>query len=355
MQKLTVAQLVDQISQLDGNRIYSYVSGRSRLKIVSITRPEGPIGFVNINDDGTLGRSGSISSQQLAKIAIVCSSKPNFPLHIDRVFSAGGNSRSALETLLAYTPNFFICYPERVDSYTGEILTNLKHIMWCPDKKHSLGEIKVDEDYREIITEIELGIDFGYIELNQSHLSDEFASIEAKRTHTQMQIALIEIGNALNFRTWIAKNDRSIGVGDSKLGQMSGVVQSLDEIRLFYKPEIRDAASLVDCIWFADNDDRIPAIIEIEHSTGVTSGLTRMKKLRDTFPSISAAFAIVAPNELRNKVIIEANQKVFRDLRARYMPYSTVRELYGLMQRYSFSGLVDHSFINAFMERVVEE
>lgn len=358
MQKLTAADLVAQISRLDNNRWYLYPSGISQLKITKIVEPEGPIKFVSINlkKEDAKERSGSISSSQLARIASAFSNKPDYPIHIDRVFSASSNSRSALETLLAYTPHFYICYLQRADVYTGETSDKkLKHIMWRPSEAHALGQIVKEKEYRQVITEIELGVDFGHIQLSPNQLSNEFDSIEAKRTHTQMQIALIEIGNALGFQTWIAKNDRSIEVGESKLGSLFGVVQSLEEIPILYKPEIRDSASLVDCIWFADNGDRIPAIIEIEHSTGVTSGLTRMKKLKDTFPSISATFAVVAPNELRNKVITEANQKVFRDLRARYMPYSTIRELYGLMQRYSFSGLVDHSFINAFMERVVEE
>jgi len=169
-----------------------------------------------------------------------------------------------------------------------------------------------------------------------------------------MQIALIEIGNALGFRTWIARNDRSIPVGATTLGAMHGVIQSLDDMQIFYKREIKETAALIDCIWFTADGDRIPAIIEIEHSTGVTSGLTRMGKLRRAFPSIKTVFTVVAPNELRNKVITEANQDLFRNLDARYMPYSTVRELYGLIQRYALHGVVDHNFIYPFMEKVVD-
>jgi type II restriction enzyme len=110
--KITAADIVDAIARLDRNRVYNYATERSKLRIVEITKPEGPITFVRINNDGSTGSFGSISREQLAKMALICSSKPNFPLHIDRVFSAGGNSRSAFETLLAHTPNFFICYPQ---------------------------------------------------------------------------------------------------------------------------------------------------------------------------------------------------------------------------------------------------
>lgn len=353
MNKLTAADLINQISQLSIGKVYEYISGKTKISITAITKPEGPIRFKNYNTNNKEIRVGNISPQMLAKMALVCSTRPNFPLHIDRIYSAGGNSRSALETLLAYTPHFFTCHPERVDAYSGETLRNLKHIMWCPEEVHPLGVI-TEKEYHEIITEIEIGIDFGNIHIHQSNLDTEFQNIEAKRTHTQMQIALLEIGNALNFRTWIAKNDRSIQIGNTIFGKLNGVIQSLDEVNILYEQEIKDAASFIDCIWFTADGRRIPAVIEIEHSTGVTSGLTRMRKFRDIFPSLTTTFAVVAPNQLRNKIVSESNHQIFRDLDIRFMPYTTVRELYGLIQKYILKDVVDYKFINPFMERVVE-
>jgi len=353
MKKLIITDLVNEIAKLDRNATYSYYSGRSKLKILDIQLPEGPVNFVRWDGQNRESR-GSVTTNQLARIALACSNKPNYPLHVDRLFSAGGNSRSALETLLAYTPNFFMCYPKRTDIYTGEIRSDLKHIMWCPEDEHPRGEI-AEKPYEEIITEFELGVDFGNINITADMLNDEFDSIEAKTTHIQMQIALIEIGNALNFHTWIAKNDRHILVKGTRLGDLKGVIRSLDDIPIFYKAEIKEAASLIDCIWFTHDGDRIPAVIEIEHSTGVTSGLTRMRKFKDVFPSIETTFTIVAPNELRNKVISEANHNIFRPLKAKYLPYSTMRELYGLIRRYSLSDVVDYTFIRPFMENMVED
>jgi len=79
-----------------------------------------------------------------------------------------------------------------------------------------------------------------------------------------------------------------------------------------------------------------------------------MNKLQAEAPSLITTFVVVAPNELRNKVITEANQKIFRALQARYMPYSTVKEFYGLIQRYDLEGHVDYKFIYPFMEQVVD-
>jgi len=355
MHQLTVSDLVNAVGQLDKTNIYSYVSGKTKLRIVEVRRSEGPIIFWRWESQKSEadGKLGSISTAQLTRIASVCTNRPNYPLHVDRLFSAGGNSRSALETILAHTPNFFICYPKRTDAYTGKELQNLKHIMWCPTDEHPLGTI-AQKDYQEVIAEIELGLDFGTIGVDSTMLGTEFDSIEAKRIHTQMQIALIKIGNALNFQTWIAKNDRHIPVGDTQLGLLEGVLQSLDEMSLLHNDEIRNAAALIDCIWFTKDGRRVPAVLEIEQSTRVTSGMTRMQKFESTFPSLSTTFTIVAPNELRRKVVTEANAKIYRHLNARFMPYSTIRELYGLIQRYQLANVVDHTFIKPFMEIVVE-
>lgn len=79
-----------------------------------------------------------------------------------------------------------------------------------------------------------------------------------------------------------------------------------------------------------------------------------MLKLRNVLPAVKMTFTVVAPNELRAKVVSEANNPTFRDLQARYMPYSTVQELYGLIQRYSLSNVVERTFIEPFMEKIVE-
>jgi type II restriction enzyme len=80
-----------------------------------------------------------------------------------------------------------------------------------------------------------------------------------------------------------------------------------------------------------------------------------MLKLKDAMPSTNTHYTVVAPNNLRNKVVSEVNQPTFRALNARYMPYSTVRELYGLIKRYALSNVVDRTFIYPFMESVVED
>lgn len=287
--------------------------------------------------------------------ANVFSTRPNYPIHFDRLFSAGGNSRSALETLLIHTPHFFICYPQRINPYTSETDDSLKHIMWCPDQSHAWGE-KTETIYDGVITELELGSDVGDIRITQEMLGSEFDSIEAKRIHTQMQVALVEIGRALKLRSWIARNDRKIPVGNVQLGQMEGVIESLQEITLLHTPDIKEAASLIDCVWFTADGQDIPAVFEVENSTDVINGLNRMRNLKAKMRFLNK-FVIVAPNERRNEVIRKVQQPSFRDLKARFMPYSAVRELYGIIQRYALADVrsVDYTFADPFMETIVED
>lgn len=157
MSKLKTSDLVNAIAQLKKNRTYSYFSGNTKLQITEVIKPEGSVNFIRWASNKTITEAsrGIVNTAQLGTVASVFSGKPNYPIHLDRLFAAGGNSRSALETLLVLTPNFFICYPQRTNPYTGELVKSKMHIMWCPDKKHSLGEF-ASMSFSPIITTIEV-------------------------------------------------------------------------------------------------------------------------------------------------------------------------------------------------------
>lgn len=354
MSKLKTSDLVKLIDQLGTQKVYDYATGKTKFRITEVIKPEGPIIFLRWKSNKT-EKSASlarVSKNQLATVASVFSAKPNYPIHLDRLFSAGGNTRSALEALLANTPNFFICYLQRTHVYTGNRSIQ-KHIIWRPIEKHPLGKI-TETNYEQEISEVEFDINFGDIRPTPENLGKEFKSIEAKTLHTQMQVALVKIGNALNFKTWIAKPDQSIPVENRKLGNLEGVINSLDEVPILFSAESKRAAHYIDCIWFTSDFKHIPAVIEIEHNTKVNSGLARMLNFKETLPSINMNFVIVADNKLRNKVVSDANKAAFRALNSRFMPFSNVTELYGLIQKYSLAGVVDHKFIEPFMEKIVE-
>jgi type II restriction enzyme len=349
MPSLTTADLASAIDQLDKQITYPYVGGRSAFRIREIIKPEGGVIFQTIDFRGVVSAERRIPADSLATVAAICTHKPNFPLQLDRLFNAGGNTRSALESMLAYTSHFFVCYPERLDSYSGRSRRDLRHIMWCPEETHPVGQL-AEKEYLEVINEVENSLDFGNISLT---LDERFDTIEAKRTHIQMQVALVEIGNALGLKTWVASNDRATRVGDSILGAKAGVVSSFSEVPVIYTRKAQEIASLIDCLWIAKDGRQLVAAFEVEHTTGITPGVTRMAKLREELPSIDTLFVVVASEDMRTKVVQEANTALYRTLNVKYMSYSTVRELYGLVQKYRLAGNVDARFILAFLEQVV--
>ena len=94
------------------------------------------------------------------------------------------------------------------------------------------------------------------------------------------------------------------------------------------------------------------AVIEIEHYTVVTSGLSRMKNFQDKFPPFPTRYVIVAPDEDRDKVIKEATKPQFQSLNTRFFPYSAVEEFYSLCQRRKLRGVTEE-FLDCFMEPVL--
>lgn len=97
----------------------------------------------------------------------------------------------------------------------------------------------------------------------------------------------------------------------------------------------------------------MPAVMEVEHSTGVTSGLTRMKGFYDLGPALrDIRWVIIAPDDDRAKVLEQANRDQFREMRVKFFPYSAVEELYSLCQRRKPKGITD-AFLDAFMEECV--
>ena len=93
--------------------------------------------------------------------------------------------------------------------------------------------------------------------------------------------------------------------------------------------------------------------MEIEHTTGITSGLTRMKGLQDVLPPFPTRYVIIAADEDREKVVKEISRSQFRSLNAKYFPYSAVEELYALCQRRKIRGVTEE-FLDCYMESVLD-
>lgn len=346
--RLVASNIIKAISGLPKNQWYEYISPKNsgKIKIISVTLPEGPITIQR----STKNVNESISINMIWRLANAI--EEGVPINVDRVFGGSYNTRSVLESLIAHTPEFYWCQPGRIElnNSTQEIKKGHKHIVWRPTDPHDNALLsKFETDI--VISEIP-NTSAVYDALHIPNvLNQGINNIDVQRRHLQIQIALAVIGNQLGFRTWIARNDQGITYGNKKVGDIDGVVTDLQNEKLITVVDgALKAAMHIDCIWFR-NGKFLPAVIEVEHSTGVTSGLTRMKGLYDQLPLFPTRWVIVAPDEDRNKVITEANKPQFKDLKIMFFPYSAVDELYALCQKRKLSNIaVNEAFLDCYME-----
>jgi type II restriction enzyme len=129
MQRLSANNLVDAIGKLRRDVHYNYVnpSTKNRIKIERVEYPEGPIVIsrIDFSKEGNNAKSASISSEQIWRVANALI--PNTPINLDRVLGASYNTRSVLEALLAHTPEFYKCYPKRIESIGYDIKIKKGH------------------------------------------------------------------------------------------------------------------------------------------------------------------------------------------------------------------------------------
>lgn len=361
--KLTASNIVKAITSLPKDQWFEYINAntRSQVRVVSTAGPEGPIHVERKNPtkkEGTVSKV-SLSSAMLWRIAnAYAPNVPNVPLNLERILASSYNSRSLVEALLAHTPEFYWCVPGRIEllNDSSKIKRGHKHLVWLPESPHQngvLAEYKIGND--QAISEIpSQTITYDSLAITKASMSSETSamSIDVKRRHLQIQIALLEIGNQLGFRTWIAHNDKGFMYGKKKVGELEGVIAKLsDEQVLAAYDDAQAAARLIDCIWFK-NGKLMPAVMEVEQSTGVTSGLTRMKKFQDLGPRLAdIRWVIVAADEDRQEVIRKANTLQFQSLNTKFFSYSAVEELYSLCMRRNLSKkAVNEDFLDCFME-----
>jgi type II restriction enzyme len=167
------------------------------------------------------------------------------------------------------------------------------------------------------------------------------ALVEAEagdRSHTEVQGWLRDLGRALGFAVWIARNDRNRSLGDGRLGD--GCVDALPGW-------IRDGASaetvsMIDVLWLDERAEKVVAAFEVEHTTSIYSGIVRMLDLALGLPDAAGAkLFLVAPDSREEQVRTQLTRPAFRsvaDLKVQFLPYSELEKNRGAMARFG-SGL----------------
>lgn len=355
---LTASNIVHSINRLPRNIHYNYINEITTTKIIidDIVLPEGPIIIKRYDPNKGRGPAeatrSTISSQMIWRIANAVNE--NYPINFDRILGGSYNTRSALEALLAHTPEFYFCFPGRIESIssTSSIRRGHKHLIYKPNTPHILGRIEESET-NIVISEIPtVEAVYDALVLPEPDPNNPL-DIDIQRRHAQIQVAILLIGLQLGSRVWVAQNDRGIEYHGTRLGEMDGVIQSLsNEALITAHQDGVHAALLIDLIWFRNNRF-MPAVFEVEHSTGITSGLTRMKNFKDRIPEFPTRWVIVANDDMREQVFNISNQPQFLPLNAKIMPYTAVEELYSLCQRRKIRGVNDE-FLDCFMENCIQ-
>lgn len=361
--KVTASNIVQAISCLPKNRDFNYVntSNPTKIRIIDITFPDGPIIIRRWDPTATKestpktfaqAKNESISSEMIWRLANALSGQE--PVNVDRLFAGSYNTRSVLESLIAHTSEFYFCYPGRIMDKGGHtsIEHGHKHLIWIPDNPHENGILVQKEVQNMAISEIpSRQVVYDDIIVPESLTSGPL-DIDVVRRHTQIQIALYIIGMQLGYRTWIAQNDMGIQYRGEPLVNQPNIISSLtNDENVVSRFHAESEARLIDCIWFK-NGRFMPAVMEVEHTTGVTSGLTRMKGLYDMMPDLRTRYVIVAPDDDRDMVIEKANRPQFHCLDARYFSYSSVEELYYICTHRNLHG-VTQEFLDCYMEKVL--
>lgn len=353
MTNLTPNYLCRVINDLPKQNIYKYVNpnNHGNIKIIDVHLPEGPI-LIKRWDPTKQKTEKAASIEKIGTDMLWRLSngiEEEKPVNVDRLFAGSYNLRSVLEALLVYTPEFYYSYLKRSikKDRVVEVKNGHKHIVWMPNSPHEFcmpTELKLETVISELPSR-EIAYESIQFDVEKIKSAPEIA-----RRHAQIQVALYEIGRYLEYNTYIASNDSGFTYQGMPLISHPKIVSSLDEVPMIKAfSGAANAGRLIDCIWLTDN--RMPGVFEVEHSTGVTSGLTRMKNFRDRIPSILTRYVIVAADDARKEVLRKANHEIYKDLSLWYFSYSSVEELYYFCKNRKVIGINDF-FIESFMEKI---
>lgn len=237
------------------------------------------------------------------------------PLEIDLPFAE-------INKLLEYEPTY------RLHGFTIVGKEKLKEFYKQYDDLYSIlqriksGDRVIRRD-QEILTEVPHEVHEDLKSYGESEISQ----------HLEMQWKLINLGKKTGSKVWVPKNDQkkivdTYGYTDFEQEFSSGI-----DLQAKYVENI-------DVIW--KEEFRIDAAFEIEHSTGIYSGLLRFSDLKIVAPNSQYPLFIVAPISQRNRLKEQINRPTFKKMdfihNVKYLSYEIVSEIDKFFEK-SNSGL----------------
>jgi hypothetical protein len=162
---------------------------------------------------------------------------------------------------------------------------------------------------------------------SEEALDAELQISQAPTAHTEIQWLLLRLGHDMGFDVWVARNDRSRGVPGHQLTELPRLKS---ELPLQFDDATNRTIELIDVLWLKGH--AIVAAFEIESTTSIYSGLLRMSDLIAMQPNLNISLYLVAPDERREKVLVEVNRPTFTRLSpplaevCQYIAFAALRE-----------------------------
>lgn len=148
----------------------------------------------------------------------------------------------------------------------------------------------------------------------QKRLKETEIHEQEDRNHTMIQHKLVTLGNALGYKTWVARNDRSKEWQGEKFSFLT--IGSFPKV--MERETDQQTVELIDVIWLGGQDEIVCAF-EIEHSTSIYSGALRLFDLAKTLKNKVNLF-IVAPDRREEELLKILTRPTFSEEVATHQP-----------------------------------
>jgi hypothetical protein len=149
-------------------------------------------------------------------------------------------------------------------------------------------------------------------------------------THEAAEAFLLKLGNLLGYDTYTPDASKTFE------GQKLGDIATLEELPFFTSEKIMESVQNIDVVWMKEEWPEY--FFEVEHTTGVTSGLLRIYQAE----KVNAKFFIVGPADVLKKYEREVEKAPFSRIKNKYRfrSYAELTEMY--LAASSFRKISDH-------------